>query len=58
MPWCAFEVAVIAPDAIALDAARGVGGMARRRVMAIFSPEASGQPRDSRAHRPWCPHRR
>lgn len=38
-----FDVAVIPTGAIALDAALGIGGVPRGRVIEIFGPEASGK---------------
>jgi len=38
-----FDVAIIPTGAIALDAALGIGGVPRGRVIEIFGPEASGK---------------
>ncbi|HNT35017.1 MAG TPA: hypothetical protein PKH07_08475, partial [bacterium] len=38
-----FEVSVIPTGSLALDAALGIGGLPRGRVVEIFGPESSGK---------------
>ena len=41
--WDSAEVAVISTGSIALDAALGIGGIPRGRIVEIYGPEASGK---------------